>query len=559
MKGFKNFNYEYKRQEVTKTIEKCYGRVTLFTYQNNKIGEVYTGITNINKSILKLIPNKYINLAGGYNNLDVIGIKCTVCTVNEKVILLISLKNCKTFKLTITKKYLQENDSLGLLNVNPVIASIIYNDVKLFDFVLEDNHVDRNKTYNVYHYVTYHNGLSKFLYKTRDKINNISIENEGNFVKSMIMFNSREKIFAIKGKNIISSTGKVLGVTNIIEPALILAIGDTLSYGGKIIAKFNKIEEIQGGMCLKEITHINKSLVEGLGFPTSDDLSIPFINSINDTIVIQAEVGHMIYFSRVKVKETIYTAKGKLELGDELLELKTACHDEKEYDDKDSTKTEDKHKDDNVNKLDDDCNEKTIDKSNSEKEDNRIYIFNDRVLLGHKPICNFINYNKGSDSIEILEITNISEDILKIAGIDTNHKILVPKIEFIDDELMIVHLVDNGFKCNIRFSINNGLYFGPTKVDISEKYLNIPKEYYYELENNNTNKSKEDKANYDSKEDEVNSDCQENDVDIETIDKEELVELMIKLKSLEILKKHGGLISKLFTKEELKKKVDKLI
>ena len=550
MKGFKNFNYEYKRQEVTKTMEKCYGRVTLFTYQDNKIGEVYTGITNINKSILKLIPNKYINLAGGYNNLDVIGIKCTVCTVNEKVILLISLKNCKTFKLTITKKYLQENDSLGLLNVNPIIASIIYNDVKLFDFVLEDNHVDRNKTYNVYHYVTYHNGLSKFLDKTRDKINNISIENEGNFVKSMIMFNGREKIFAIKGKNIVSSTGKVLGVTNIIEPALILAIGDTLSYGGKIIAKFKKIEEIQGGMCLKEITHINKSLVEGLGFPTSDDLSISFINSINDTIVIQAEVGHMTYFSRIKVKETIYTASGKVELGDELLELKTACHDEKEYDDKDSTKTEDKYKDDNVNKLDDDCNEKTIDKSNNKKEDNRIYIFNNRVLLGNKPVCNFMNCNKGSDSIDISEITNISEDILKIAGIDINHKVLVPKIEFIDDKLMIVHLVDNGFKCNIRFSINNGLYFGPIKVNISEKYLNIPKEYYYELENNNTNNSKEDK---------VNDDYKENNEDIETIDKEELVELLLKLKSLEILKEHNELISKLFTKEELKKKVDKLI
>ena len=552
MKGFKNFNYEYKRQEVTKTIEKCYGRVTLFTYQDNKIGEVYTGITNINKSILKLIPNKYINLAGGYNNLDVIGIKCTVCTVNEKVILLISLKNCKTFKLTITKKYLQENDSLGLLNVNPITASIIYNDVKLFDFVVEDNHVNRNKTYNVYHYVTYHNGLSKFLDKTRDKINNISIENEGNFVKSMIMFNGREKIFAIKGKNIVSSTGKVLGVTNIIEPALILAIGDTLSYGGKIIAKFKKIEEIQGGMCLKEITHINKSLVEGLGFPTSDDLSISFINSINDTIVIQAEVGHMIYFSRVKVKETIYTANGKLELGDELLELKTACYDEKEYEDKDSTKTEDKHKDDNVNKLDDDCNEKTIDKSNSEKEDNRIYIFNNRAVLGDKPICNFINANKKSDDIEVLGITNISEDILKIAGIDTGHKILVPKIEFVDDELMIVHFIDNGFKCNIRFTIDNGLYFGPTKLNISERYLSIPKEYYSELEHDDEDVIKEEEKDKEM-------DYPDIDIDVYSKDNKEIVELMIKLKSLEALREHKVLLSKLFTKEELKKKVDKLI
>ena len=164
------------------TATKHYDDIILFTCRNSDFNDIYTGIRKLHRSILKLIPSKYIDLAGGYDDLDVVGIKCIVCKSDEKVILSISLRNCKTFELTVTKKYLQENDNLGLLNVNPVTASIVYNDVKLFDFVLEDNHIDRNKTYNVYHNVTYHNGLSKFLNRTKDDVNNISIENEYNSI-----------------------------------------------------------------------------------------------------------------------------------------------------------------------------------------------------------------------------------------------------------------------------------------------------------------------------------------------------------------------------------------
>ena len=106
MKGFKNFKYEKQKDGVTAT--KHYDNNILFTYQNNDFDDVYTGITKINRSILKLIPNKYIELAGGYDNLDVVGIKCTIYIVYEEIVLLISLKNCKTIKLTITKKYLQD-------------------------------------------------------------------------------------------------------------------------------------------------------------------------------------------------------------------------------------------------------------------------------------------------------------------------------------------------------------------------------------------------------------------------------------------------------------------